>query len=87
MAAARVGFMLRNAVETAEAPSAQSKAEDVAADWFFSMEADPVCGWRRKGNGRFDYPRDARMGWIAEGLHPRSAVRGGVNDRRSAGLW
>ena len=35
MAAVRVGFMLRNAVETAEAPSAQSKAEDVAADWFF----------------------------------------------------
>lgn len=35
MAAARAGFMLRNAVETAEALSAQSKAEDVAADRFF----------------------------------------------------
>ena len=35
MAAARVGFMLRNAVETADEPRARSKAEDVATDWFF----------------------------------------------------
>ena len=61
MAAAWAGFMLRNTVETNDTPSARRKAEDVAADRFFGMGADPVCGWRRMEIGRFDHPRNARI--------------------------